>query len=158
LLDNIYHTVIFFYKILFKPLSRPAGLRLPYGGKKMSGARFLKARKALGKTQKEMAVLLGVSMRAVHSYEQGWRKVPSHVERQVYFLLSQKSDAFRQLGPCWEIRGCDLKTRSQCPAWEFDAGKLCWLINGTFCEGAEQQDWEQKMKICRKCPVLKAFL
>ncbi|MCK4792980.1 MAG: helix-turn-helix domain-containing protein, partial [Desulfobacteraceae bacterium] len=36
----------------------------------------LRARKKLGKTQKQLAELLGTSLKAVHSYEQGWRSVP----------------------------------------------------------------------------------
>jgi hypothetical protein len=46
----------------------------------------------------------------------------------------------------------------QCPAWEFQAGKLCWFINGTICEGEVQQNWQEKMKICRECEVLKSLL
>ena len=36
-------------------------------------------RKQLGKTQREMGQLLGTSIKAIHSYEQGWRNVPVHV-------------------------------------------------------------------------------
>ncbi|MEN8143025.1 MAG: helix-turn-helix transcriptional regulator, partial [Thermodesulfobacteriota bacterium] len=45
----------------------------------MDSKEFLKARKLLNKTQKHLSELLGISIKAVHSYEQGWRKVPSHV-------------------------------------------------------------------------------
>jgi len=45
---------------------------------------FLRARKRLGKTQKQLAELLGTSLKAVTSYEQGWRTVPAYVERQVF--------------------------------------------------------------------------
>ncbi|MDH4317770.1 MAG: helix-turn-helix domain-containing protein, partial [Desulfobulbaceae bacterium] len=41
---------------------------------------FSNARAKLGKTQKELAELLGISLKAVQSYEQGWRSVPLHVE------------------------------------------------------------------------------
>ena len=46
--------------------------------------KFAKARAKLGKTQKEFGKLLNVSTKAVQSYEQGWRPVPLHVERQIY--------------------------------------------------------------------------
>ena len=46
-------------------------------------------RKKMSKTQKQMAQLLGTSLKAVHSYEQGWRQIPTHVERQLFFLLSR---------------------------------------------------------------------
>jgi len=56
----------------------------------MENSDFLDIRKRLGKTQKELAALLGTSLKAVSSYEQGWRGIPTHVERQILFLLSQK--------------------------------------------------------------------
>lgn len=44
---------------------------------------FLYLRNTLGRTQKEIAVLLGISLKAIHSYEQGWRRIPIHAERQL---------------------------------------------------------------------------
>ena len=41
----------------------------------MDKQEFSHLRKKLNKTQKQMAQLLGVSIKAVHSYEQGWRMV-----------------------------------------------------------------------------------
>jgi predicted transcriptional regulator len=46
---------------------------------------FVAARTRLDKTQKEMSQLLGVSVKAIYSYEQGWRSIPTHVERQMFF-------------------------------------------------------------------------
>ena len=105
-----------------------------------------------------MAELLGISIKAVHSYEQGWRKVPAHVERQVYFLISRKRRDSTHLQPCWNIKKCPPEQRENCPAWEFRSGTLCWFINGTVCEGEAQVNWREKMKICRKCEVLAPFL
>ena len=51
----------------------------------MDSKEFKKWRKKLNKTQKEIAQLLGLSVKAVHSYEQGWRNIPAHVERQMFF-------------------------------------------------------------------------
>ena len=39
----------------------------------MDGKEFKRFRKKIDKTQKQMAQLLGVSIKAVHSYEQGSR-------------------------------------------------------------------------------------
>ena len=111
-------------------------------------------RKRLGKTQKQIADLLGVSLKAVHSYEQGWRKVPGHVERQMYFLISSAKENNKNRKPCWVIKKCPTLRRKQCPAWEFQAGKLCWAINGTICEGTVQNNWKEKMKLCRACEIL----
>ena len=55
----------------------------------MDRTEFKEFRKQLNKTQKQMAQLLGVSIKAVHSYEQGWRSVPAAVERQLLFLASR---------------------------------------------------------------------
>ena len=56
----------------------------------MDAFEFKSFREKLKKTQRQMAQLLGVSLKAVHSYEQGWRSIPAYVERQVYFLASRK--------------------------------------------------------------------
>ena len=38
-------------------------------------------RDELDRSQREMAEILGVSTKAVQSYEQGWRQTPPHVEQ-----------------------------------------------------------------------------
>ena len=118
----------------------------------MDRSEFRRLRKKLNKTQKQMAQLLGVSLKAVHSYEQGWRVVPPAVERQLYFLISRMA-LVETRRPCWEFRNCPPNRKAQCPAFEFNCGEMCWLVNGTLCEGADQGSWEEKMTICRTCPV-----
>ena len=112
----------------------------------------------LKKTQKQMAQLLGVSLRAIRSFEQGWRQIPIHVERQVLFLLFSYGLKKNTLVNCWKIRGCPKEIKQNCPAWEFKVGHLCWFINGTICHGEVQEDWYKKMRKCRKCEVLKPVL
>jgi len=119
---------------------------------------FIGYRKRLGKTQKEIAELLGNSIKAVHSYEQDWRSIPPHVERQVYFLLSRHREGNTPVKNCWTVRHCPKERKHHCPAYEFRAGTLCWLINGTICQGEVHKDWKEKMAICRKCEVLASFL
>jgi hypothetical protein len=119
---------------------------------------FAKFRKNLNKTQKEMAQLLGVSIKAIHSYEQGWRTVPPHVERQMFFLISRKKSANNAQKPCWAIKKCPAKQKKECPAWEFRAGKFCWFINGTICCGKAHEKWKEKMTRCRSCEVLAALM
>ena len=118
---------------------------------------FAKMRMRLGKTQSQTAALLGTSLKAVHSYEQGWRAVPGHVERQLFFLISRMRGR-KASKPCWVVRGCAPDRKRLCPAWEYRAGNLCWFINGTVCEGTAQKDWREKMKICRSCKVLTSLL
>ncbi len=124
----------------------------------MEKDQFKEARAKLEKTQKEIAQLLGVSIKAIHSYEQGWRKIPHHVERQLLFLVFKinRKDG-EPLDKCWDILNCPDKVQKTCPAWEFDAGDLCWFINGTKCNGKARASWEDKMEECQKCKVFKRF-
>lgn len=113
---------------------------------------FASMRKQLGKTQKEMAELLGVSVKSVSSYEQGWRNIPPHVERQIFFLLSRRKEGVVRK-KCWDVKSCPPERKTKCPAYEFDAGELCWFINGTICECASQKSWKDKISKCKKCSV-----
>ncbi|WP_028585717.1 helix-turn-helix domain-containing protein [Desulfogranum mediterraneum] len=123
----------------------------------MDREKFAEARTRLGKTQKALAELLGVSLKAVQSYEQGWRSIPTHVERQLYFLLvSQRGNGASRRKDCWTIKKCDCK--KECPAWEFQAGHLCWFLSGTRCECTADKNWKEKMNICRHCDILASLL
>ncbi len=124
----------------------------------MKDKEFSALRKKLEKTQKQMAQLLGTSIKAIHSYEQGWRTIPVHVERQLYFLITRKFFGNSDVQPCWDTRSCPQEQREQCPAWEFSTGDLCWFINGTICDGTVHDSWKEKMKLCHTCDVFKATL
>ena len=119
----------------------------------MNSNEFSFLRQRLRKTQRQMAELLGTSLKAVQSFEQGWRKVPVHIERQALFLISTQQRGTRKSRPCWDIRDCSPENREACPAWEFNLGHLCWFVNGTICRGRTQGSWPQKMKVCRSCEV-----
>ncbi len=121
----------------------------------MDHKKFQVFRQKLGKTQKQLSELLGTSLKAIQSFEQGWRKVPVYIERQMLFLLTFKNKRANDARPCWETRNCSLETRRDCPAWEFGTGSLCWFINGTLCQGKPQTNWSSKMKVCRKCEVFR---
>ncbi len=122
----------------------------------MEKTEFIAIRKKLAKTQRELSELLGVSLKAISSYEQGWRNIPVHVERQLLFLLAQKNNRFSE--DCWDVRQCSEEVKQSCPAWEFNAGHLCWFINGTICDNDVKKSWQEKILICRKCPVFKSQL
>ena len=124
----------------------------------MEKEEFVAARTRLDKTQNEMSQLLGVSVKAIYSYEQGWRSIPTHVERQMFFLLSRKRGNRDLAKPCWIIKKCPPKRRKECPAYEYNAGRFCWLVNGTICECKAQKTWKEKMKICRECIVMSDLL
>ena len=124
----------------------------------MEKKQFSEIRRHLGKTQRQMAHLLGVSLKAIQSFEQGWRNIPVHIERQVLFLLASKKSPPQKERPCWVIRKCPMGIRQNCPAWEFQVGNLCWFINGTICQGRTQESWQKKMKICRQCKVFQTMV
>ncbi len=124
----------------------------------MKRAQFAEIRRHLGKTQNQMAQILGVSAKAVQSFEQGWRNIPLHIERQTLLLLALKSQHSKRTKSCWLMKRCPVEKRQDCPAWQFDAGHLCWFINGTICEGVPTGNWKNKMKICRECEVYRSIL
>lgn len=123
----------------------------------MDKKEFSQIRRCLGKTQSQMAQLVGTSLKAIQSFEQGWRSVPVHVERQVLFLLAKHTSRDGVGTPCWVIQQCPVETRRSCPAWEFQTGDLCWFINGTICRGVVQ-GWQKKMSLCRQCKVFEPIL
>ena len=124
----------------------------------MYSREFTQIRHRFGRTQDQLARLLCVSPKAIQSYEQGWRKIPASVERQLLFLLSLKSSLDENARPCWEIQNCPAGWRENCAAWEFRAGHFCWFINGTFCEGECKDSWEKKIQLCRQCKVFRSML
>jgi DNA-binding XRE family transcriptional regulator len=119
----------------------------------MDSQEFKYFREKLNKTQKQMAELLALSLKAVCSYEQGTRSVPVHVERQIFFLVSRLALKNKRKKICWDTMKCSKELKKKCPAWEFQVGDLCWFINGTICRGEAQKNWREKMKICRSCKV-----
>jgi len=124
----------------------------------MDREEFSRFRKILGRTQKQMAQLLATSLKAIHSYEQGWRTIPAHVERQMFFLMARKIKDPALKKACWTVTKCPDKRKRACPAWEFKSGETCWLVNGTVCEGNIHPTWQQKMDVCRTCPVFETLL
>jgi len=116
-------------------------------------------RKEFGLSQKEMADLLGVSLKAIQSYEQGWRHVPPHIEQMLllHTILRKRSD-LRKLPPCWETVGCPATVREACPARHLAHPGFCWLVTGTLCRGERMGTWRAKSSRCLKCKVLRTLL
>ena len=124
----------------------------------MDKKEFSHIRKFMGKTQNQLAQLLSVSPKAIQSYEQGWRNIPSDIERQMLLLRALNRRLNTNIRPCWEIKNCPDEWRNNCIVWELQARHFCWFINGTFCQGRLQGSWENKIKVCRECEVFKSIL
>ena len=124
----------------------------------MKKKEFIQIRHYLNKTQKELGQLLCVSPKAIQSYEQEWRHIPSDVERQLLLLLSLKKAAYGTSTPCWETKHCPVEWREKCIVWEYRVRHFCWLVNGTFCQGRYQGSWEIKIKICHQCEVFMTLI
>ena len=122
----------------------------------MNSKEFGKIRSFLGKTQEQLAQLLCVSNKAIQSYEQGWRKVPPAIERQLLLFSGTKRSQGAIGKPCWEIKNCPDEWRVKCIVWELKIRQFCWSMNGTYCEGQLRQSWDDKIKICRDCEVYKS--
>ncbi len=117
---------------------------------------FRQVRKKLGKTQKQLSELLGISLKTIHSYEQGWRTIPLHIERQIYFLLIHQQGKKNDLQPCWEQKACTIK--KDCPAWEFNLGEFCWFLCGTLGSSADDLSQKNTLERCKRCEILTALL
>lgn len=115
-------------------------------------------RKALDKSQSELAELLGIGVRAVQSYEQGWRQCPSYIQRLAMMLLVCSEATTRSAKPCWQLTGCPSDRRRTCPGKQFGGGKLCWMISGACCGGKKLKARNAKAHDCSKCPVLAQWL
>ena len=116
-------------------------------------------RKELGKSQRELANLLSVSVRAVQSYEQGWRPTPNHVLKiaAVQLFIRKRRDHVK-LSPCWKIRNCAPELKSTCEAYQNGAGDLCWFVTGTNCNGKVFDSWDEKFALCKECDVMRLWL
>jgi DNA-binding XRE family transcriptional regulator len=126
--------------------------------KLVNAAEFKTYRSEMKKSQLRLAQLLGVSLKAIQGYEQGWRNIPPSIERQVLFLVYHLRIPSGERKTCWEAKSCAHQKRSKCPAYEFKVGNLCWFVNGTLCDGKPQQSWKEKIQICRKCEMFKLLL
>ena len=125
----------------------------------MEAEQLARIRHYLGRSQRDFARLLGISPRTIQSFEQGLRHIPAHIERQALIYLSLKKISSEDPGiPCWEQNDCKPEWRKNCFAYELRARNFCWAINGTYCHGQYQYTWDQKMDMCRHCPVFNQMM
>lgn len=117
-------------------------------------------RATLGRTQAELANALGVSVKAVQSYEQGWRDVPVRVMIQLVVLLALYRKHSMDDVPCWEIRHCDVELKEKCAAFTIGKGQFCWFVGNQECRPpvVEGVDADADALPCMSCPVVQRLL
>jgi DNA-binding transcriptional regulator YiaG len=59
---------------------------------------FSKIRHELEMTQNHLSRILCVSTKAIQSFEQGWRNISPHIQREMLLLLSLKQISNMMLG------------------------------------------------------------
>ena len=114
-------------------------------------------RAILGRTQSELASAIGVSEKAVQSYEQGWRRVPVRVMIQLLVLLALYRRHTLDDIPCWEIRKCPTEQRERCASFTVGRGQFCWFIGSKACRPAAMKSGGPILP-CMECPVIKRLL
>ena len=110
-------------------------------------------RRALGMTQTEFADVLGVSARAVQSYEQGWREIPSSARLHMFAVLAAARRSTLGDVPCWEVTGCPESTRRTCRSHRLNGGLFCWLVAGRAC--GRRCGRSERQRMCLDCPVIR---
>ncbi len=121
---------------------------------------FIAIRHTLRKTQVQLSKILCVSEKAIQSFEQGWREIPTYIEREMMLLnvLVKTSERDRTPKACWEEMDCPEEWRRKCIVWEMKIRHFCWFINGTYCHGEYKKNWEEKIKTCRECKVYQSMI
>lgn len=113
-------------------------------------------RNHIGMTQAKVAQALGISIRAIQSYEQGWRETPTHVLVQMLVLAAAYRSSSEERPACWTITGCSAEKQEKCPCRRTD-GRLCWLVSGRMCAGHSASRCDD-LSACMECPVVKRIL
>jgi DNA-binding XRE family transcriptional regulator len=109
-------------------------------------------RQELGLSQTELANLVGFSVRAVQSCEQGWRKPSPALEKSIILLLaSHRNKGVFPDVRCWDRTNCSRERCESCITYRTGQGHLCWFLHGTLCTEPRQQDWDSKRSVCLKC-------
>lgn len=111
----------------------------------------------MGRTQAELASALGISEKAVQSYEQGWRDVPVRVMIQILVLLALYQKRTLDDIPCWEIRKCSPAQRETCASFTVGRGQFCWFVGSKDCRPTPGGN-SGPILPCMDCPVVQRLL
>jgi DNA-binding XRE family transcriptional regulator len=112
-----------------------------------------RTRRHLRITQRELAGILGISCKAVQSYEQGWRPVPTATLSLLLVLIEDRrcrDGAPHQ--PCWEVNRCAADQRPGCLVYRMGTGRLCWTQANGRCRVLSGSDADGVFRVA-ECPV-----
>lgn len=117
---------------------------------------FRRVRDLLGCTQAQMAELLGVSAKAVESYEQGWRHVPDRTLRHQLTILSLAREKEDIVPVCWRSLKCPREVRDVCLGYRLTGGRFCWQMASPVCR--RRRTNEDSIDTCLACPVVQHLI
>lgn len=83
--------------------------------------------------------------------------------------MMERSDDVMKKSNCWEFKGCgrgpETPNARICPAATnrrldgvhggHNAGRCCWIVAGTYCEGEVQGTFAKKYASCAECYLYK---
>jgi hypothetical protein len=108
-------------------------------------------------TQSETASFLGLSRKAIESYEQGWRNVPDAVWKELLTLAAVQRGYPTGYKPCRRVMGCSAEIRHTCFCSRKMGGFFCWMTAATNCR-RNHPELKRGLLTCVTCPVVRQFL
>lgn len=118
---------------------------------------FHRLRDTMGWSRTETAAILGLSRKAVESYELGWRKVPARVWKQALTVAAIQRKYPMGTKPCWELTRCHERVSRNCLCRKLTDGRFCWMTVTQCCHLAHQYK-AMGFENCLSCPVILQFL
>jgi len=58
---------------------------------------------------------------------------------------------------CWDYKKCEKSQRNACPAYP-NAGRVCFVVEGTCCDGESQGPYAEKIERCRECEFYRGMV
>jgi DNA-binding XRE family transcriptional regulator len=116
---------------------------------------IVRVRRKLNLTQMELGHLLGISCKAVQSYEQGWRPVPMHALSHLLILLSDNQNRTQPpRQPCWKINRCKDDMLPKCRVYQLGTGTQCWALATKMCKVLNDKTVDAANFPFKNCPVV----
>ena len=114
-------------------------------------------RTAMNWTQSETAAFLGISKKAVESYEQGWRNVPGSIWKELLTIVAGRRGFPRGCKKCYKVLQCSPEIREHCFCGSKMDGRFCWMTASACCY-RNHPELKKSPLTCLDCPVVQQFL